>query len=80
MQHFPITCKLIVITFTPQYAPGFLNGNILQAIQQILVDTDLPINEVSATCGFASNSHFNAFFRKAVGVSPGEYRKQHRNS
>lgn len=50
----------------------------VQAIKQALVDTELPMSEVSESCGFTSTSHFNVFFRKATGMTPGEYRKQHR--
>lgn len=55
-----------------------INRMRAQAIMQILVDTELPISEVAGECGFASTSHFNVFFRKATGQTPGEYRKVHR--
>ncbi|MEM9347853.1 MAG: substrate-binding domain-containing protein [Planctomycetota bacterium] len=51
-----------------------------QTIKQDLVDTEQPISDVAAACGFTSTSHFNVFFRKATGTTPGEYRKRHRNS
>ncbi|MEM9110782.1 MAG: substrate-binding domain-containing protein [Planctomycetota bacterium] len=50
-----------------------------QTIKQELVDTEQPISDVAAACGFTSTSHFNVFFRKATGTTPGEYRKRHRN-
>jgi LacI family transcriptional regulator len=49
-----------------------------QTIKQELVDTEQPISEVAAACGFTSTSHFNVFFRKATDMTPGEYRRKHR--
>lgn len=50
----------------------------VQTIMQTLIDTELPISEVAESCGFSTTSHFNVFFRKATGQTPGEYRRKHR--
>jgi AraC family transcriptional regulator len=42
----------------------------------LLVDTDLPIAEVARRSGFTSCSYFGAQFRRATGMSPGEYRRR----
>lgn len=55
-----------------------INRMRAEAIKQMLVDTEVPINEVADACGFASTSHFNVFFRKATGQTPGAYRREHR--
>lgn len=57
---------------------GEINRVRVQAIQQVLVDTEIPLHEVAAVCGFTSTSHFNVFFRKATSQTPGAYRKQYR--
>ncbi|MFK7790280.1 MAG: helix-turn-helix domain-containing protein, partial [Phycisphaeraceae bacterium] len=57
---------------------GEINRVRVQAVQQVLVDTELPMQEVATACGFTSTSHFNVFFRKATNQTPGSYRKQHR--
>jgi transcriptional regulator GlxA family with amidase domain len=42
--------------------------------QQLLVDSNLPIEEISARVGFGSASTFRERFRRAVGTSPSSYR------
>jgi AraC-like DNA-binding protein len=48
-------------------------------VQALLINTSIPITEVSAPCGFNSFSQFNRVFRKHIGISPSLYRKQHQN-
>ena len=57
---------------------GEINRVRVQAIKQVLVDTELPMQEVADVCGFTSTSHFSVFFRKATDQTPGSYRRQHR--
>lgn len=45
-------------------------------VQAMLINTQIPITEVSAICGFNSFSQFNRVFRKHIGISPSLYRKQ----
>ena len=45
-------------------------------VQAMLINTQIPITEVSAPCGFNSFSQFNRVFRKHIGMSPSQYRKQ----
>ena len=46
-------------------------------VQALLINTSIPITEVSAPCGFNSFSQFNRVFRKHIGMSPSLYRKQY---
>lgn len=46
-------------------------------VQSLLVGTQIPITEAAAACGFSSFSQFNRVFRKHIGLSPSQYRKQH---
>jgi LacI family transcriptional regulator len=57
---------------------GEINRVRVQAIKQVLVDTEIALHEVATVCGFSSTSHFNVFFRKATNQTPGAYRKKHR--
>lgn len=41
-----------------------------------LVSGDEPITEIAFRCGYENPAHFAAAFRRCVGVSPGEYRRQ----
>lgn len=56
-----------------QYIAG---ERVLQACS-LLERPALSVSDVSAQAGFGSVSHFCAVFREIVGVSPGEYRRQH---
>ncbi len=46
-------------------------------VQALLINTQIPITEVSAPCGFNSFSQFNRVFRKHIGMAPSAYRKEH---
>ena len=48
----------------------------IRNVQAMLINTRIPITEVSAPCGFNSFSQFNRVFRKHIGISPSLYRKQ----
>lgn len=56
-----------------QYITG---ERVLQACS-LLERPALSVSDVSAQMGFGSVSRFCAVFREIVGVSPGEYRRQH---
>lgn len=49
-------------------------ARILRA-RTLLTDTDLPISEIAAQCGFETLSYFSRIFRQDVGLSPTDYRK-----
>lgn len=44
-------------------------------IEKLFHETDLSIKEVSERMNFSSEYYFNYFFKKNVGMTPGEYRK-----
>jgi transcriptional regulator GlxA family with amidase domain len=50
----------------------------IQRAQELLVDSNLPMEEISARVGFGSASTFRDRFRSAVGTSPSSYRKAFR--
>ena len=41
----------------------------------MLTETDIPIIEIAVLCGFTSHSYFSELFRKLIGKSPSDYRK-----
>lgn len=47
-------------------------------VQALLINSDTPITEISALCGFNSFSQFNRVFQKYIGLSPSLYRKNKR--
>ena len=49
-------------------------------VQSMLINTSTPITEAALSCGFTSFSQFNRAFRKTVGATPTQYRKQARTT
>jgi AraC-like DNA-binding protein len=45
--------------------------------QALLINTNIPITEISEPCGFNCFSQFNRVFRKHIGMSPSTYRKKY---
>jgi AraC family transcriptional regulator len=44
-----------------------------------LLSKGRPLVEIACDLGFASQSHFSCTFHKAIGVSPGRFRQEHRS-
>lgn len=52
----------------------YLNDYRLHAAADLLLTTDLPILEISETCGFQSPSYFGKLFLSSMGCTPRDYR------
>jgi signal transduction histidine kinase/ligand-binding sensor domain-containing protein/DNA-binding response OmpR family regulator len=62
-----------VIRKTPsQYLRSFR----MAEAKKLLVDTDLPISEVSAQCGYENQNYFSRIFKAETDLTPTEYRSQ----
>lgn len=48
--------------------------------RQMLIESDLPVVEISKACGFHHQSLFHAMFKAWVGVTPGQWRARERAS
>ena len=46
---------------------------------ELLSDTDLPVKNISYSCGYANQLAFSKAFKKITGLSPSAYRKENRN-
>ncbi len=57
----------------------FVHDRRLERSRLLLADGRLEIAQLALACGFSSQSHFTAAFTKAVGLSPGRFRRQGRN-
>lgn len=53
----------------------YLLGRRIERAKTMLRDPTVPIAVVAVTCGFSSQSHLNAVFKRQTGVTPGRYRK-----
>ena len=50
-------------------------GLRIQAVCRRLAETSMPLREVAAEVGFTDQSHMTNVFRRAIGSSPGAYRR-----
>jgi AraC-like DNA-binding protein len=48
--------------------------------KQLLLESSLPISEISLQVGYTNFSHFTHVFRKSTGVTPGDYRRTQGNT
>ena len=46
-----------------------------ERIEKMLVDPTLSLHSISEIMNFNNEYHFNSFFKKYAGMSPGAYRK-----
>lgn len=54
-----------------------LLGIRMNKARELLACTDLTVNEISQRVGYLNITSFNRTFKKAVGMTPGAYRRQH---
>jgi two-component system response regulator YesN len=47
----------------------------MTSAKQLLLESTLPVSEISFQVGYSSFSHFARLFRQKVGVSPTDYRR-----
>ena len=52
----------------------------LDEVCRMLKETDLPIGEIAARCGFPVKTHLNALFRRTFGTTLRDYRTSNRDS
>lgn len=48
----------------------------LSKVHQLLLGSDLGLNEIASRCGFSSTSHMTRIFKNAYGMPPREFRKR----
>lgn len=56
----------------------FLSKMILYHACRKLIHEDCPIKEISSSLGFDNEYYFSRFFRKHIGMPPGQYRASHK--
>lgn len=50
----------------------------MKTIRSLVVETDLPFNEIAFQCGFEGGNHLAILFKKNFGITMSEYREQER--
>lgn len=51
-----------------------IDARVVFAAARLLADTETPVVAIAAALGFTNSSNFSRFFRRHVGVTPGQYR------
>jgi AraC-like DNA-binding protein len=54
----------------------FQINNRMKKAKELLLTTHKPVKVIATLCGYSSNSSFVAVFKKVVGVTPLQFRKQ----
>ena len=55
----------------------YITDKRINAAKELLSDTKTPIAQVASEVGYDNYSYFTKIFKEKIGVSPGDYRKQH---
>lgn len=62
---------------TPQ---EYIQSKIIDLAKEKLAGTDDPINEIAFSLGFQYSQHFNRYFKRSVGKTPSQFRKEMSNT
>lgn len=54
---------------------SYVNSFRIKAAKDLLLDSSIPLAEISNLAGFEDQSYFTKVFKKATGVTPGRYRE-----
>jgi len=57
-------------------AGELIRDRILLEAKRLLTNADMTVSEIAYNLNFQDNSYFNRFFKKYVGVTPDDFRKQ----
>ncbi len=54
----------------------YIQNKIIDAAKEMLLGTEKSVGQIAEDLGFQYSQHFNRMFKKRVGLSPNEYRRQ----
>ncbi len=78
-KHLNISISHLHKIFSEEYGIGpieFLIKKRIEHAKMLLLSTNLSVSEISAECGYNSQSYFSYAFKKATGLSPLEFKRQ----
>lgn len=56
----------------------YVTNRRMEMAKEMLLKTDWSIEKITEEVGYFSTAHFGKLFKKSEGISPGQYRKEHR--
>ena len=71
----PKTLCNLVHKFTGKSPAEVITERIMLEARRLIYHSDLSIKQIAHTLGFADSAYFNRYFKKAMNVSPGVYRR-----
>lgn len=63
---------------TDKSLSGFITEKKLELTCSLLIESEMTIQEISETVGFTTKNYFFTFFKKHIGITPNQYRKEHK--
>lgn len=69
--------------FKRETGESFMNYLVsyrMHKASNLLINTDMPINEIVIQVGYSDYAHFSKIFKSKMGISPANYRKQYKNT
>lgn len=87
--HMPLSCEDIAnychlssrqlrrLFETHEHKPllQYIHDKKIEKAQELLLDTEKKLSDISSLVGFSNEHYFNSFFKKMTGITPGDYRK-----
>lgn len=65
----------LFIRFTNCSISSYIRSKKIARIEQLLSETDMTLKQISERMQFSNEYHFNSFFTKYAGMTPGAFRK-----
>ena len=62
--------------YTGESIKKYIDNLRINQAKRLLSTSDLPINRIAQLCGFSNINYFPTAFKKQIGISPTEYRRQ----
>lgn len=59
---------------------NYITGKKLELICELLLNTDISLNDISDKLGFSTKNYFFTFFKKHKGMTPGEFRRSYKKN
>jgi LacI family transcriptional regulator len=78
-----VSRSLLELRFSTVHGEGVsadIRREKLKEVCRLLTDTDLPIGQIAYRCGFPTQTHLNALFRRTFGSTLREYRASHQKA